>query len=179
MRNSNTNRRKLLLGLGSGIAGVAQLPEKWTKPVIDSVILPAHAQTSGTTSIPTTTPLAPCDLTIPSIQTAPLARVNGASYSLDSGQCLFTEDGSDVIISVHVVSGPVASVTLGTNPQITLQIMPTFPPVFSTDSQSYVEQFISADGARWQASFSMDVLDPGFGFGRASVSEIILSRLSV
>ena len=49
------NRRKVLLGLTGGIAGASQLPSKWTKPVIDSVILPAHAQTSATTAAPTTT----------------------------------------------------------------------------------------------------------------------------
>jgi len=47
---SNENRRKLLksLAIGSGavIAGKS-LPENWTKPVVSSVLLPAHAQTSG------------------------------------------------------------------------------------------------------------------------------------
>ena len=47
-------RRKVLIGLTGGIAGASQLPSKWTKPVINSVILPAHAQTSATTAAPTT-----------------------------------------------------------------------------------------------------------------------------
>jgi len=44
------NRRKLLktvaAGSGAIIAGKT-LPENWTRPAVDSVILPAHAQTSG------------------------------------------------------------------------------------------------------------------------------------
>ena len=31
----------------SGIAVIASLPSEWSKPVIDSVLLPAHAQTSA------------------------------------------------------------------------------------------------------------------------------------
>lgn len=32
---------------GTGIAAtVAALPEKWTQPVVDKVLVPAHAQTS-------------------------------------------------------------------------------------------------------------------------------------
>lgn len=46
---STTKRRaalKKLLGI-SGAAAVSQaLPEQWIKPVVDAVVLPAHAQTS-------------------------------------------------------------------------------------------------------------------------------------
>ena len=49
------NRRKVLLGLTGGIAGASQLPTKWTKPIVDSVVLPVHAQMSPTTAAPTTT----------------------------------------------------------------------------------------------------------------------------
>ena len=45
-------RRKLLKSIAAGsgaiIAGKS-LPENWTKPVVDSVILPAHAGSSGVT----------------------------------------------------------------------------------------------------------------------------------
>jgi len=46
---SDTNRRKLLKSLAAGSGAVIagkSLPESWTKPVVDSVLLPAHAQTS-------------------------------------------------------------------------------------------------------------------------------------
>ena len=44
-------RRKALqkLLVGGGIVGAStQLPDKWTKPLVDSVLVPAHAQTSVT-----------------------------------------------------------------------------------------------------------------------------------
>ena len=42
------DRRALLkaLTLGTGAVGAAKLPTVWTKPVVDSVTLPAHAQTT-------------------------------------------------------------------------------------------------------------------------------------
>jgi len=45
---SGTSRRSLLAALGLGGGAAATLPTSWTKPVIDSVILPAHA--AGTTA---------------------------------------------------------------------------------------------------------------------------------
>lgn len=43
-----TSRRRLLkaLGLGGGTATVSQLPSAWSKPIVESVVLPAHAQTT-------------------------------------------------------------------------------------------------------------------------------------
>jgi len=43
-----TSRRKLLkvLTAGGGAVTVTKLPTKWTAPVVESVILPAHAQTT-------------------------------------------------------------------------------------------------------------------------------------
>lgn len=43
-------RRRLLKTLILGGAVTAVLPEKWIKPVVDTVIVPAHAQ--GSTSLP-------------------------------------------------------------------------------------------------------------------------------
>ena len=37
---------KVLLGAGAVTTGGKMLPEKWTRPVIDTVILPAHARIS-------------------------------------------------------------------------------------------------------------------------------------
>ena len=48
--NENNSRRKLLktAAASSGLAVAATaLPVTWTKPVVDSILLPAHAQTSG------------------------------------------------------------------------------------------------------------------------------------
>ena len=43
-------RRTLLraAGIGAvGLTGISQLPEKWKRPLAESVLLPAHAQTTG------------------------------------------------------------------------------------------------------------------------------------
>jgi len=48
-KNADRGRRNLLkkLAVGTGtVATLGILPEKWTKPVIDKIIVPAHAQTS-------------------------------------------------------------------------------------------------------------------------------------
>ena len=46
---SNESRRKLLKSIAAGSGAIVagkSLPESWSKPVVDSVMLPAHAQTS-------------------------------------------------------------------------------------------------------------------------------------
>ena len=48
-KKSSESRRKLLKSIAAGSAVIVagkSLPENWTKPVVDSVMLPAHAQTS-------------------------------------------------------------------------------------------------------------------------------------
>ena len=47
---SKASRRKLLRSIAAGGGAVVAgqtLPSRWTKPVVDSVLLPAHAQTSA------------------------------------------------------------------------------------------------------------------------------------
>ncbi|MGA8262579.1 MAG: hypothetical protein WB783_20395 [Arenicellales bacterium] len=46
---SQSNRRRLLksLAAGSVLSTAKGVPGSWTRPVIESVVLPAHAQTSG------------------------------------------------------------------------------------------------------------------------------------
>ena len=49
LENKSNARRKLLKGIAAGSGAVIAgktLPESWSRPVIDSVMLPAHAQTS-------------------------------------------------------------------------------------------------------------------------------------
>ena len=58
-KKSSVSRRKLLKSIAAGSGAIVagkSLPENWTKPVIDSVMLPAHAQTSPP---PPTTPAPP------------------------------------------------------------------------------------------------------------------------
>ncbi len=53
-KKSNDSRRKLLKSIAAGSGAVVagkSLPESWSKPVIDSVILPVHATTTSATCI--------------------------------------------------------------------------------------------------------------------------------
>lgn len=65
---SNSKRRSLLKSIAAGSGAIVagkSLPESWSKPVVDAVILPAHAETTDesisdpTTAAPTTT-VDPC-----------------------------------------------------------------------------------------------------------------------
>jgi hypothetical protein len=50
-KKSSESRRKLLKSIAAGSGAIVagkSLPESWNRPVVDSVILPAHAQTSCT-----------------------------------------------------------------------------------------------------------------------------------
>jgi len=50
-KKSSVSRRKLLKSIAAGSGAVIagkSLPENWSRPVVDSVLLPAHAQTSPT-----------------------------------------------------------------------------------------------------------------------------------
>jgi hypothetical protein len=65
-KKSNDSRRKLLksiaVGSGAVVAGKS-MPESWSKPVVNAVMLPAHAETTDDSGSlpgePTTTPV-PC-----------------------------------------------------------------------------------------------------------------------
>lgn len=55
MSESNKSRRKLLKSIAAGSGAVIagkSLPESWSKPVVDSVLLPVHAQTSPSPCTP-------------------------------------------------------------------------------------------------------------------------------
>ena len=46
---TSQSKRKILtsIGVSSGILGASALSQQWTKPIVNSIILPAHAQTTG------------------------------------------------------------------------------------------------------------------------------------
>ena len=50
-KKSSESRRKLLKSIAAGSGAIVagkSLPESWSRPIVDSVMLPAHAQTSPT-----------------------------------------------------------------------------------------------------------------------------------
>ena len=51
-KKSSESRRKLLKSIAAGSGAIVagkSLPESWSRPIVDSVMLPAHAQTSPVT----------------------------------------------------------------------------------------------------------------------------------
>ena len=52
--SKNLSRRRALkvLGLGGVVAATVALPGKWTRPIVESIVVPAHAAAS---SVATTT----------------------------------------------------------------------------------------------------------------------------
>lgn len=64
--DSSTSKRKLLAGLAIGGALVAgkSLPEQWTKPLINSVLLPAHAQATNPVNALAITPEENCGASV-------------------------------------------------------------------------------------------------------------------
>ena len=43
-REREKRRAVLLSLLAGGMVGIKTLPERWTRPVVDHIVLPAHAQ---------------------------------------------------------------------------------------------------------------------------------------
>ncbi|SDO95475.1 hypothetical protein [Desulforhopalus singaporensis] len=46
--------KKMAVGAGA-VAGISLLPDKWSIPVVESIVVPAHAETSGPAPLPSVT----------------------------------------------------------------------------------------------------------------------------
>ncbi len=54
-KTNSTNRRKLLKKMGAGggaLATASAVPGEWSKPIVKGILLPAHASTTATDSLP-------------------------------------------------------------------------------------------------------------------------------
>lgn len=116
--NIENNDRRKLLAKGSVVAGVAAASQtQWAKPVLDSIILPAHAQTSTQTIAEIAT--ATADLsTLVSVLTAgqvsalsgpgPLtvfAPTNAAFDAISATIATLTAAEIETIVNYHVLAG--------------------------------------------------------------------------
>ena len=54
-RSADSTRRRILKGTGIAGAAAILLPTSWTKPVLQAVVVPAHAQTTPSVTTTTTT----------------------------------------------------------------------------------------------------------------------------
>lgn len=92
-QSRQVSRRKMLraLGGGSALAVGGALPDQWTKPAIQAVMLPAHAQTTPTPgdgpgeSLPPGTPPADCQCVSISILSTSASRSDGTATVFASG----------------------------------------------------------------------------------------------
>lgn len=85
--DTSSGRRRLLkaiAGGGGALAAGASLPDKWKKPVIDTITLPAHAQTTppADEERPDTTPVLSCSV-----------RIDEDTGGPGGGSQTFTSDG--------------------------------------------------------------------------------------
>lgn len=109
-KKSSESRRKLLKSIAAGSGAIVagkSLPENWKKPVVDSVLLPAHAQTSPGRSF--------FSVDFPRVQTTLcLSAVEGsASLTGNIG-------GAAITIPNIPVPGSISGDVSGTNYTITL-----------------------------------------------------------
>ena len=71
----DTTRRdvvKKITVIVGGVATLIELPARWTKPVVESIIAPAHAALSATTTTPAPTTTTTTTTTIAPTTTRPL-----------------------------------------------------------------------------------------------------------
>lgn len=111
------NRRTVLKAvvMGSGTVTMSQLPAQWSKPIVNSIFLPAHAITttsesdtaSEDTPVPETTPVPECadcsldQVSIENTQAVPPSGPLGTKFEL---QCVYRLEGtgSSVWVSFYV-----------------------------------------------------------------------------
>ena len=107
-KKSSEKRRKLLKSIAAGSGAIVagkSLPDSWSKPVVDSVILPAHAQTSP--AAPPAPPAPPVSgLTGIFITTEQITADSSAGGTVDLAIAVC----SDIVNTVATVTGVVGSV---------------------------------------------------------------------
>jgi hypothetical protein len=94
VKGRQAGRRKLITAIGIGSIASLVAPSKWSKPIVDAVILPAHTQTSMMCVTDTTVggPLignasgaTSCQAACEAEATAQSARLCAVTETLDSG----------------------------------------------------------------------------------------------
>lgn len=142
-------RRKILQTSIAGAGLIAAAQTEWAKPIINSVVLPAHAQTSGQTiaAIAIDTPILS---TLVSVLTqgqvdalngpGPLtvfAPTNDAFTAIQSTLDTLTPAQIESVVNYHVVSGSVTfadiPATTGTTPSLVTTVEASNGTVFVID----------------------------------------------
>lgn len=127
--NPRNSRRRRLLGAVAA-AGAAGLPQRWSRPVVDHVLLPVHARTSGLGVRTVTTN---CDLTCTSGSIVQARQ----DTSAPSG---FAEATYSSFVFTDCISTPGGDVSRAS--------------VFSASATSYVATFTTTEASSAAASFT-------------------------
>ena len=152
------NRRKVIGSLAV-VGGVSAMPTSWVKPVVNSVILPVHAQTSATDS-PTTE----------SEESNP-PPVTSQGLILSTTQ---TQAGSPLTIQINS-TGPDFS---GGNFLINTDIMSI--PATGDDNIIVLDaEFSDSDGSTTQIPIPVSALEPGDQFTTPALSDSLSNNFTI
>ena len=127
---TNQSKRNLLksAGRGSGLLlGGAAIPESWRKPMVEAVLLPAHAATTDTVDPPTTTTT--------TTQAPPVC--THQLFALSEGGALIESGSSDVAREQHKFTGMITPAVAGISVVVTVPPLPPLPAVLTLADGSY------------------------------------------
>ena len=138
-KNRRSSLKRILVGGGIISAG-SQVPNKWVRPVVDSVMLPAHAQASPLSATSTSDAQAPSST---SDAQAPSPGQSGRQLGEDAGIGENPDPdpprGGSTTTNPPISSGTNPPISSGTNPPVWAGTNPpvwagTNPPVFFSDA---------------------------------------------
>ena len=156
---TSQSKRKILtsIGVSSGILGASALSQQWTKPIVNSIILPAHAQSTpmttmamGTTDMmgmpdPTTTMMPdPTTTMMPTTATpAAMSRLKAVRSQVSTE----VGDGASIMYHVSLTEQPLADVTVAVTVTSTPAITPDPASLTFTRANYMTEQSVTIAAA--------------------------------
>jgi hypothetical protein len=158
---SDKSRRKLLKTIAAGSGAIVagkNLPDSWTRPLVDSVVLPAHAQTSPVSCTTNTYPVITAFLEdVPSDESAGNLGIN-----ITVNVCI---DSSTT--AVNMVATNVGNSGLEFDETLTLSVT---RPDSSVSTQGYTSYFTDTPCVPAPPSISVSV-----GTGQVNISALFQS----
>ncbi len=161
---SNDSRRKLLKSIAAGSGAVVagkSLPESWSKPIVDSVLLPVHAETTSTGSNTESTCTAVDDEFTPT-------DILGGDGSVPAPGVLANDSCTQVVSNtdpVLVQHGPVNSLTVNADGSFDYQVEDEntiFTFTYTTESGATATVTVNHDmGAHHCLAHDTLILTPG------------------
>ena len=155
---TSQSKRKILtsIGVSSGILGASALSQQWTKPIVNSIILPAHAQSTPmmttmmmtTMGMSTTKPaMDDMDMTTmaPTDPPAPASRIMVSTDNMGTIGDASTGDPGVATYNVRLSEMPSSTVTVmvtaGTGVDVAAVAPATLPLMFNLNDYSEWKQF--------------------------------------